>query len=238
LAFLPSPKAEAGLSDDSAHWNSVLPDPAQLLDPARTTLWLALALIWLLTALLNELMELKESNWQGDQTNFVEAPMLLIATIAVSSRLGLGHAVGEILGLSRLAPGTDIPHWEEQLISISIVGIVMINGLRAMCAFRSLGPLVMMTLRMVVDVAQWMIVPVIVTIAFILGFYSLYKGTHVGDSDDDCDIYKSELGGAPLTIGVKLFAPILGSDSMHECVMDPDATWPAVNIASPFLMVM
>ena len=164
--------------------------------------------------------------------------MLCFATIAITSRLGLGHAVGEYFHLSRLAADTDIPHWEQQLLSVAIVGGVMVNGLRAMCAFRSLGPLVLMTIRMVEDVAQWLCVPIIVTIAFIFGFYSLHKGRAVLSSDDDCDIYKEELGGAPLTIGLKLFAPILGSDSMHECVMDPDAQWPAVNLASPFLMVV
>ena len=268
LALLPSPEAEHG-HDDGAHWNSFFPDPAQLFDPEHTTLWLALALIWLVTALLNELMEILRSDgelkWRRDTTNYVEAPMLLGATIAIASRMGLGQAVGELLGLSRLAPGHDIPLWEQQILSISIVGVVIVNGLRAMMAFRSLGPLVLMTLQMVIDVARWLCVPIIVTIAFIFGFYSLHKGMDVAGMDDECDVFKEHLAGAPLTIGLKLFAPILGSDSMHECtlsesrthtpdllaillvlhtspltagVMNPDAQWPAVNLADPFLMIV
>jgi hypothetical protein len=95
-----------------------------------------------------------------------------------------------------------------------------------------------MTIQMVNDVARWLCVPVIVTIAFICGFYSLHKGMVVEDLDDDCDMFKADLGGAPLTVGLKLFAPILGGDTVHECVMDRDANWPAVNLASPLLMIV
>ena len=193
-----------------------------------------------MAALINELMEftLSKIDWSRDVTNFAEAPMLIFATLAVAARLGLGNAIAEMTNMERLAIDADIPIWEQQTLSICIVVGVIVNGLRAMCAFPALGPLVMMTWRMIVDVIKWLLIPVIVTIAFVLGFYALHKGSsYAGNSDDDCEVYKSELGGSPLSVVLMLFNPILGADSQLECVTDRHARWPSVNLASPFLMI-
>ena len=109
----PSSPCQRSAHDDSNNWESFLPDPALLLDPEHTELWLTIALVWLLVALLNELMELRLSDisWRRDVTNFAEAPMFILATLAVGSRLGLGNAIAEWANMTRLAPSLNIPIW-------------------------------------------------------------------------------------------------------------------------------
>jgi hypothetical protein len=72
-------------------------------------------------------VRLSEVSWRRDVTNFAEAPMFLLATLAVGSRLGLGNAIAEWANMTRLAPSLNIPIWEQQVLSIAIVICVMVK---------------------------------------------------------------------------------------------------------------
>jgi len=99
------------------------------------------------------------------------------------------------------------------------VSLFSSQALRVLTLEPSLGPLVLMVLRMITqDLLQWLVLLVVAFLApFVAGFVVLFKRADVAaDNDDDCN---GLVEARPLSIGFALFEMILGGgDGKVDCL--------------------
>eukprot|EP00900_Chrysochromulina_parva_P017556 jgi/Chrpa1/25801/Chrysochromulina_OHIO_Genome00001615-RA len=121
--------------------------------------------------------------WLADPLNWLELGAYSFATLSLSLRLELGR----LPELERVD--------EAALQATSVLLLFTGIGFRFLQRDQKRGPLVMMTVQMMRDVLNFLVLFASILVAFAAAFLVLFKGLEAGGLGEDCAVFDSDGGG-------------------------------------------
>lgn len=202
---------------------------------AISALWL-----WTFAALISKVEECARlltvafATWTGDPFNYAELLAFALASASLSLRLfapmvaKLSPALAEWTVALALVPPADSDEPSTRpwhLLSGALVALILAQGLRALMLTSALGHLVLMVPEMVKDMLRWLVLVLVVLIAFATAFYVGFSGLYVAHADAsllaDCGGTYTQMGKAYLVWQVvTLFEYDIGlePDAFVDCM--------------------